>query len=1228
MSFVLAISIIFTLFSGFTNTSTSGDDLSVSLENIETIDNESLSEPFIIEEATVEYLEADAFPAVLEKSEIQEKQYVGRVKGEETNEYTLVLKNADGSNTLRLFDYPVKYTDEEGTEKDITLKLTETAKGNYRTVDNKIITTFSQKLSDGISLEYEDVAIKMVPEEQPISSVTPITPITPVMDTNDAETISATEIIGPITELTPITPVREASLSDDKETVSYPFGNKTSLEYSLTYTGFKEDIVVEEYTGQTEYTFRLYTNGLTLIQEYGSYYLADENNEIKATIGDIIIFTADERNNAFGSMTYETVTANEEYLMTIHVDADYLKDEKTVYPIRIDPTLEINYDNDDEGNAIEDVTINSSAGSSGSSGSLMIGKRETYGISRVLMKFPGLDVTTFASTNQITSATVEIRDIMCESEELEIYCYIFNGNQWDESTASWSTVNPNAYVLWQDRHTISYAYGVNQSTRHRYSFDITQAVQKWKDDTYSQSKGILFKALSPVENGSAYIHKTFASYNRASNKPSLSITYNPAISLSASSVILSLNNTCTLTATTYPVMNVSWSSNDSSIVTINNNGNLRAVRYGKATITARCTDANGNTYSAYCQVYVNIPNGVYRIKSNYNNQYLTVENAGITNYTDVFLDGILTEEPDYLTQLWKIYYIGTGYYSIRPMHKLDMGLYGEMTGDVNITNLGLTDSVSNITPYGRWYITGTENEFFFRREGQSAATLAVDLSSANNPNICVQSFANNHTNQMWSLYRVTDTSITEGVILHDIRRGEMVTEITKYILPGETVELSDWGLVASAYSQYTINQSLTWDEYSSNLLSVNSSSGEVTANALGVTSVVGGKSLYNSPLVTINLHVIPIYNGTYYLKNLGSNKYTDILDSVSNGALIGHTQSQATNAARWVFTYSSNGYYTIRLANVNEPYYLGVKDDSTALGTSIVLRNGTITDGMKWKISITSSGAYKLVPKSGESIGRTLSINAPSGAVVWQTQYQDDLNYADEWWISTQPKHHAFVFNYYDNGYLVRYGESEDQAVEKINGYTEAVSKRFDEIFDLIIINPSATYYNSAMDQCKGTVTSTNIDTLCQELVSHTNRNNVVSDFKFHKVGNMRITNVLWTGHRITSTDASGDPEENRSCSSGTGVFMLNLLGETYRERDSIGILMHELCHQYDGIDHYHEEDENEACIRPDICSGCNKTTGRPGTCVMNNSRQDIFADAILCEDCEAEIRTHLDGHH
>lgn len=67
-----------------------------------------------------------------------------------------------------------------------------------------------------------------------------------------------------------------ATLIDDK-TIGYQLDERTSLEYSLTYTGFKEDIVVSEYTGQTEYEFTLLTEGLTLEEIDGSYYLTDEN---------------------------------------------------------------------------------------------------------------------------------------------------------------------------------------------------------------------------------------------------------------------------------------------------------------------------------------------------------------------------------------------------------------------------------------------------------------------------------------------------------------------------------------------------------------------------------------------------------------------------------------------------------------------------------------------------------------------------------------------------------------------------------------------------------------------------------------------------------------------------------------------------------------------------------------------------------------------------------------
>ena len=105
---------------------------------------------------------------------------------------------------------------------------------------------------------------------------------------------------------------------------------------------------------------------------------------MKATIGDILIFTADERNNALGTLTHETVRDKQAYTLTIHLDDEYLRDENTAYPIRIDPTIEIT----SAAGAIEDVTLNSLSGSDGDSWSLTIGKRATYGVSRVLMRFP------------------------------------------------------------------------------------------------------------------------------------------------------------------------------------------------------------------------------------------------------------------------------------------------------------------------------------------------------------------------------------------------------------------------------------------------------------------------------------------------------------------------------------------------------------------------------------------------------------------------------------------------------------------------------------------------------------------------------------------------------------------------------------------------------------------------------------------------------------------------
>ncbi|MBO5912484.1 MAG: DNRLRE domain-containing protein, partial [Clostridia bacterium] len=231
---------------------------------------------------------------------------------------------------------------------------------------------------------------------------------------------------------------------------------------------------------------------------------------------------------ALGSMTHETVKENEQYIITIHVDAEYLKDEKTKYPIRIDPTIEITYDSNGSG-AIQDVTLNQNSGSSGSSGSIYVGKRNTYGVSRTLMKFPGLNLSGIASASDITSAYVKIRDMLCETTMMTVYGCLYAGENWSESTANWSNTQPGSYTEMPNAFAeVSYSIGNAKNPKHRYSLNITQAVKYWKSNAtnglYTKDNGIILKASDEVEYGGA-LYKTFASYNRSSNKPSLKVVY-------------------------------------------------------------------------------------------------------------------------------------------------------------------------------------------------------------------------------------------------------------------------------------------------------------------------------------------------------------------------------------------------------------------------------------------------------------------------------------------------------------------------------------------------------------------------------------------------------------------------------------------------------------------------------------------------------------------------------
>ena len=221
--------------------------------------------------ASLSFLPVTAGGAGVKPEEIEkEPERIMRLTDAEPNLYTKIWLNADGTRTLEYFGEPVKYTDNEGNVKDKLLTFKEERKG-FSAEQIDITYFFDKNLGNGIALSYGETEIFMFPAGVDC----------------------------------------EGELSDDKETLTYRFDSSAVYEYSLTYSGYKENIIVSEYTGRTEYKFVYLTNGAKIKQSDGDTFISDEKGNAIATFSDIIIFTADEKNNTLGEITVEELKENE-----------------------------------------------------------------------------------------------------------------------------------------------------------------------------------------------------------------------------------------------------------------------------------------------------------------------------------------------------------------------------------------------------------------------------------------------------------------------------------------------------------------------------------------------------------------------------------------------------------------------------------------------------------------------------------------------------------------------------------------------------------------------------------------------------------------------------------------------------------------------------------------------------------------------------------------------------
>ena len=403
----------------------------------------------------------------LTEKEIDSYDFIGRIQGkEELNSY--VFLNRDGTESVCIFAENIKYVDETGKVREKDTTLVKDSQGGFVVSANDCGINFPNNIKDGYTFSYKGFDIKITPQNA------------------DAEAIK------------------------EDNSVYYNIDENTTLKYTPTLSGVKEDIILEKYTGKSSFDFSICANGLLLTVKDGILSLSDEEGNKIADFQEIYAYDSNG-NVALGEIKIE------DSLLTVTVPESFLKDEKTIYPVTIDPTITESSD----GTYIQDAPVfaNDQSSNYGSCTSNIVGViSDAYGEARTAMKLYGLSKNNIYKTldaKEIESVKIVVDGSTNASLPLFVNCYrISSSVSWNESTVTWNNVGS---------YDTSYNAGTNLNSGEEFFFDITKFVKGWKNYSYTRSMSVIFTTDS-LTNGT--FRQFYSSdYSTASSRPYILLTY-------------------------------------------------------------------------------------------------------------------------------------------------------------------------------------------------------------------------------------------------------------------------------------------------------------------------------------------------------------------------------------------------------------------------------------------------------------------------------------------------------------------------------------------------------------------------------------------------------------------------------------------------------------------------------------------------------------------------------
>ena len=352
-----------------------------------------------------------------------------------------------------------------------------------------------------------------------------------------------------------------------------------------------------------------------------------------------------------------------------------------------------------------------------------------------------------------------------------------------------------------------------------------------------------------------------------------------------------------------------------------------------------------------CTVYVKIPDAVY---------YITA-NTGKTLAVDGSLDDAtpvkLVTKSDVsghakLRQLWKIRYVGNGCYGIRSLYKSDKVL-GISGGTGRISSAGTADYVSSFDNFELWKIEQVGSSYVLQNCGTTTSkqclkpmnSLAVSMTYTQGDG----AFA-------WTL--TPDTAVPDLMILIDADTCFPVNGSVKSVSLGESATLEDLNLIVSYISQHGNTTNYYWQVSDSSIASITGSNNKVSALARGEATIsLHAGSSTNTPMY-FTLHVPWVDDGVYYIRNWVSNKYLEASSSSVGESVCGE-MFNGEDSQLWEITYLGNREYSIQSHDWHHRY-IGIDSDSSEQGVEVVIRQGSLTAGMKWTFTQMESGGFRI----------------------------------------------------------------------------------------------------------------------------------------------------------------------------------------------------------------------------------------------------------------------------